>query len=251
MLHKANPFAGLETDKIVVEAEKRYHNLWHRHRFPIDDENQGSRKALQFTLEDSALVYIPEDNTWYPPSQCVWVESNVKVPGKYSIAGAYPLLETFFTTILNISKPTVETYVDSIIAETKGDPSSARIKENMRRICSLGVGGSDFSSLVEAKFLPVKFASGVNGFASASSKIGCIDFAIVGNTIHWHAFNGKITVLDFSLEEIRDTRPLLLAMGLRDRFTSQLAKEVTDVRGGSQDHEMTRKFRRKSQAIVR
>ena len=234
-----------------MEAEKRYHHLWHEYRFPIDDENQGNRKALQFSLEDFALVYVPKENSWRPPSQCVWVESNVTIPGKASIAGAYPSLEAFFTTILNISKPTVEMYVDSLIAEAKGDPSSDRIKETMRLICSLGVGGIDFSSLIEAKILPVNFANGVNGFASASSKNECIDFAIVENTIHWHAFKGKIVVLDFSLEEIRDTRPLLLAMGLKERFSSQLVREVTDVRGGSQDHEMTKNLRSKSQAIVR
>ena len=250
-VHKSNPFAGLKSDGIIEEAEKRYHYLWQKHGFPIDGENPGSRKALQFTFEDSALVYIPKDNAWCPPSQCVWVESNVEIPGKASIAGAYPLLETFFTTTLNISKPTVEMYVDSIKVEARGKPSSARIKETMRLICSLGVGDSDFSSLAEAKILPVKLANGVSGFASASSRVESIDFAIVENTIHWDAFEGKIVVLDFSLEEIRDTRPLLLAMGLKERFTSQLVKEVTDVRGDSHDREMTRNLRSKSQAIVR
>ena len=250
-VHKSNPFTGFESDKIAEEAQKRYHYLWQKHRFPIDDENPGSRNALQFTFEHSALVYIPKENVWCPPSQCVWVKSNVKIPGKASIAGAYPLLETFFTTVLNISKPTVEMYVDSIKAEAKGKPSSARIKEIMRLICSLGVGETDFSSLVEAKTLPIKLTNGVSGFASASSKDECIEFVIVENTIHWDAFKGKIVVLDFSLEEIRDTRPLLLAMGLKNRFSSQLVKEVTDVRGGSQDHEMTRNLRCKSQAIVR
>lgn len=71
------------------------------------------------------------------------------------------------------------------------------------------------------------------------------------NTIHRDAFEGKIVVLDFSLEEIRDTRQLLLAMGLEERFSSRVVKEVTDVRGGSQDHDMTRNLRIKSQTIVR
>ena len=244
-------FAGLESDEIAEEAKKRYHYLWQKHPCAITDENPESRKALQSTFEDSALVYIPKENSWRPPSQCVWVESNVTIPGKASIAGAYSLLETFFTTILNISQPTVEMYADSMKAEAKGKPSSARIKETMRLICSLGVGKSDFSSLAKAKILPVKLANGVSAFTSASSKDECIDFVIVENIIHWNAFEGKIVVLDFSLEEIRDSRPLLLAMGLKGRFSSQLVEEVTDVRGGSQDHEMTRNLRSKSQAIVR
>lgn len=244
-------FAGLEIDKYIEEAEKRYDYLWQKHLSLVGNENPGNWKALQLTFESSALVYIPTENGWRPPSQCVWVKSNAEIPGKASIADAYPLLGTFFTTVLNVSKPTVEMYVDSMKAEAKGNVSAARIKETMRLICTLGVGKKDFSSLVEAKILPVKFANGVGGFASASSKDKCIEFAIVENTIHWNAFEGKIVILDFSLEEIRDTKPLLLAMGLEERFSSKLVKEVTDVRGGSQDHEMTRNLRSKSQAIVR
>ena len=248
---KSEVFAGLEIDEITEEAEKRYHYLWQKHRFPMDDENTESRKALRFTFEDAALVYIPKENAWRPPSQCIWVESNVRIPGNASIADAYPSLETFFTKVLSVSKPTVEMYIDSIKAEAKGKASAARIKDTMRLICSLGVGESDFSSLVEAKVLPIKLANGVGGFASASSKDEYVDFAIVENTIHRDAFEGKIVVLDLSLEEIRDTRQLLLAMGLEERFSSRVVKEVTDVRGGSQDHDMTRNLRIKSQAIVR
>ena len=250
-VYKSKAFAGLETDKIIEEAEKRYDYLWQKRSFPMNGENPESRKALRSTFEDSALVYIPKENAWCPPSQCVWVESSVKIPGKVSIADAYPLKKTFFTTVLKISEPTVEMYVDSLKAGAEGKASAAQIKETMALICRLGVGETDLSSLVEAKVLPVKLANGVGSFVSASSKDESVDFAVVENTIHWNAFKGKIVVLGFSLEEIRDTRPLLLAMGLEERFSSKLVKEVTDVRGGSQDHEMTRNLRIKSQAIVR
>ena len=248
-VYKSKAFAGIEINKTIEEAEKRYHYLWQKHSFPMDGENL---KALRFTFENSALVYIAKENAWCAPSQCVWVEANVKIPGKASIADTYPSLEAFFTTVLKISKPTIEMYIDSLLAEAKKEEASAAaIKETMRLICSLGVGESDFSSLLEAEFLPVKLANGLGSFSSASSKNKGVDFAIVENSIHWNAFKGKIVVLDFSLEEIRDTRPLLLAMGLKGRFSSKLVKEVTDVSGGSQDHEMTRNLRIKSQAIVR
>lgn len=248
-IYPSEAFSGVETDKIVEEAAKRYQYLWKKHSLAKDAE---SLKALRFAFENSALVYIPKENAWSAPSQCVWVESTVKILEKASIADAYPLLEAFFTTVLQISKPTVEMYVDSLKAEaTKGKASAALIKETMRLICSLGVGENDFSSLVEAKILPVKLADEVSSFTSATSKDESVDFTIVENSIHWDAFKGKIVVLDFSLEEIRDTRPLLLALGLKERFSSKIVKEVTDVSGGSQDHEMTRNLRIKSQAIVR
>ena len=217
----------------------------------MNDENLKGRKALQSTFEDSALVYIPKENAWFPPSKCVWVGSNVKIPGKASIAGAYPSKKTFFTTVLKVSEPTVEMYVESLKAEAKGKAPAAKIKDTMALICGLGFEEADLSSLVEAKVLPVKLANGGGTLASASSKDKSVDFAIVENTVHRDAFKGKIAALDFSLEEIRDTRPLLLAMGLEQRFSSNLVKEVTDVSGGSQDHEMTRNLRIKSQAMVR
>ena len=203
------------------------------------------------TFESSGLVYIPKENAWCPPSQCVWVKSSVKIPGKASIADTYPSKKAFFTTVLKVSEPTVEMYVDSLIAEAKGKASVAQIKETMTLICGLGVGEVDLSNLIEANVLPVKLANGVGIFASASSKDKIVDFVIMENTLHWNAFKGKIAVLDFSLEEIRDTRPLLLAMGLGERFSSKLVKEVTDVRGGTLHHEMTRNLRVKSQAITR
>ena len=249
--HKSKAFTGLETHKIIEEAEKRYDYLYQKGLSAVNDENLESRKALRFTFEDSALVYIPKENAWLPPSQCVWVESSMKIPGKASIASAYPSKKAFFTKVLKIPEPTVEMYVESLKAEAKGKASAAHIKETMALICGLISEETDLSSLVEAKVLPVRLANGGGSLASASSKDEFIDFAIVENRVHRDAFKGKIVALDFSLEEIRDTRPLLLAMGLEKRFSSKLVKEVTDVNGGFPDHGMTRNLRLKSQAIVR
>ncbi len=246
-------FDEFDLDKVGEEAEKRYDFLWLRNLFTSDGENSESLKSLRSTFADSALVYVPKENAWYPPSQCVWVESSVTISSKASIADAYPLKKTFFKNVLKISEPTVQMYVDSLIAGAGGKASVAQIKETMVLICGLGVGEGETNllSLVEAKFLPVKLRFGLSGFASASSKNEALEFAIVDNVTHWSAFEGKIAVLDFTLEEIRDTKPLLLAMGLETRFSSKLVKEVTDVSGGSQDREMTEKIRIKSQAIVR
>lgn len=252
MVYNPKAFAGLEDDAIVKEVEKRYDYLWQKYSHPINGENAESRGALRFTFEGSALVYIPKEKAWRRPSQCVWVDSSVKIPGKASIADIYPLWKTFFTAVLRTSEPTVEMYVDSLKAEAKGKASVPQIKETMALICRLGIGETDLSTLVEEKVLPLKLANGASSFAAASCKEESVDFVVVENAIHWKAFKGKIAVLDFSLEEIRDTRPLLLALGLETRFSSKLVREITDVGGDcSQNHEMTRNFRNKSQAIAR
>ncbi|KAL8763201.1 MAG: hypothetical protein Q9184_000918 [Pyrenodesmia sp. 2 TL-2023] len=251
LVNNPKAFAGLEDDKIVKEVEKRYDYLWQKYSHPINGENAESRGTLRFTFEGSALVYIPKKKAWRPPSQCVWVDSSVQIPGMASIADIYPSRKTFFTAVLKTSEPTVDMYVDSLKAEAQGRASATQIIETMALICRLGIGKTDLSGLVEDKVLPLKLANGASRFAAASSKEESVDFAIVENVIHGKAFKGKIAVLDFSLEEIRDTRPLLLALGLENRFSSKLVKEITDVRGGSLDHEMTRNLRSKSQAIAR
>ena len=243
-------FAGLEMDNLVEEVEKRYDYLWQNHSFPEKGENPETRRALRFSFESSALVFIPKENAWVPPSKCVWVESSVLIPEKASIAGIYPLKKTFFTKVLQVSEPTVEMYVEALKAEAKGKASAVYIKETMALICGLGFQENDLSSLVETKILPIKLA--VPGFsASVMFQSALEDFVILDNTIHRDAFKGKIAALDFSLEEIRDTRPLLLAIGLEKKFSSKRVEEITDVKGGQMDLEMTKTFRTKSQAIVR
>ena len=92
----------------MEEAERRYDYLWQQYSHPINGGNPESPGALRSTFEDSALVYIAKTKAWWPPSQCVWVDSSVRIAEKASIADTYPLRKAFFTTILKISEPTVE-----------------------------------------------------------------------------------------------------------------------------------------------
>ena len=244
-------FTGLGIDQISKEAESRYEYLWRKYCFPEKIYRQESQDSLWSNFEDAELVYVPNQNTWCPPSQCIWAESGVKIPEKFSIADAYPSNETFFTTILVISKPTVDMFVDSLIAESKGNGSKDKIKEIMVLICGLGVGDSDLSKLIETPVLPIRLASGKISFRSASSGRKFLDYVVLETTIHCDAFKGLIDFLDFTIEEIRDIKPLLIAMGLNKLFSSRLVREVTDVNGGCADLEMSKTLRAKSQAVTR
>jgi hypothetical protein len=155
-------------------------------------------------------------------------------------------MEPFFTQTLGVPKPTTRMYMESLKAEANANAPPSRLKEIMVLINSLGAKFADVVGLQEAKVFPIKLTNGTSSLASAS-----FNFAILDNNAHWDTFQGKIAALDFSLEEVRDTRQFLLAIGLEDRFSSKLVKEVTDVKGGSFDQEMTDTLRLKSEAIVR
>ena len=244
-------FTGVKIDQIVVEVRKRYDFL-RRNQLPsVESDVEDRQRTLRSTFENSVLVYVPTRSAWFPPSQCVWVDSTAKFPGKASVADAYPSKKAFFTTDLRISEPTVEMYIESLKAGVKEGISPTRIKEIMVSMCSIGLGAIDFSSLANVEFLPIKSATGTPSLASAAIMGDYHDFVIVDNKAHCDAFKDRLPVLDFVIEEIRDTKPLLLAMGLEQQFSSKLVKEVMDVKGGSQDREMSTRLRIKSEAIVR
>ena len=153
--------------------------------------------------------------------------------------------------VLNILEPTADMYVDSLIALASGNVSAVHMKETMALICKLGIEGHDLSSLSKVKFLPVRFANGETSFTSAASSDESLEFVITENLVHRDTFRGKIVMLDFSIEEVRNARPILLTMALGEWFSSRLVKEMINVKGGFLDQGMTRELRRKSQAIVR
>lgn len=248
-IFQSNAFNGLETHNIAEEAQKRYDYLWQKQSLPTDNRDLKSRTALCFTFEGSNLVYIPRENAWFPPSRCVWAKSHVNIAGKASIADVYPSLKTFFTSVLNVAEPTVSMYREALQSGAQGNASTAEIKEIMTSICSLDFKG-DISGLVYAKILPIKLANGRYSLASASGW-EVTDFAIVETVAHRDAFESKIAALDFSIEDVRDLRPLLLAMGLKPRFSTQVVKEVTVAGESSEDYEMTRNLQDKSHALVR
>ena len=250
--YRWKPFAGFGADQIFDEAERRYEYLAYHATSPFLGEVESCHKSVQSSFESSALIYIPKESLWRPPSQCVWVESSVKIPGKYSIANLYATKKTFFINVLKVTEPTVDMYIELLKGAAKGKTSATQIKETMILICGLGLGECNLTGLADADFLPIKPPRGPNVLTSANLKnLMSLDFTIVENLFHLNAFEGKINVLDFTLEEIRDTRALLLAMGLEKRFSSKLVEEVTEVTGSSVHSQMSRMLRSKTKAIVR
>ena len=250
--------AGLGSSQTSVEQrydpeeiEKRYDYLWKCENDMETVEKAALRKHLLSKFEHQSLIYFSEYDDWYPPSQCVWVESNVNIPEKCSIAEAYPTKKRFFTDILGILEPDVGMYIDSLEAQAGDEPSRLKILDTMTLICRMGVGETDTSRLVNAEILPILTPDGESSFVSPASAASSQKFVIMDNAIHRNVFKGKTGILHFALEEIRDIRPLLVSLNLGGRFSSRLVREVTTVEGGSRDDEMTNRLRHKSRALVR
>ena len=244
--------AQIASGKTLEEVEKRYEYLHQSQPARLFGKIAESRQTLRIKFEFSALVYVPKDNAWIPPSNCIWVESRIRFPGKSSIADIYASKERFFTTFLKVPKPTMQMYIDSLKAEAKLLlPSQPRIKETMALIAALGVDHTDVSDSVEAQILPIRLPNGTSSFISASPKELLAGFCIFDSSIHEEALKDKVTALDFSMKEIRDTKPFLQAINLGGKFSSNLVENRTEVDEGSRDDKMTMQFRSKAQAFVR
>ena len=209
------------------------------------------RELLRSTFEKSALVYVPHLKAWYRPSDCVWANPHVEIPEKASIAAAYDSKKTFFTKDLMVPEPSAVMYIKSLKSQAKNHPTASKIKETIKLITYLGVTATDVSELLEISIFPVTLPNGQSSFSTPSYVSGYPEFAVIDKVDHWNAFRGKVAHLDFSREEIRDTRPFLIACGLQNQFTSQLVEHVTDVECGILDDDMTKILRLKALALVR
>jgi hypothetical protein len=104
----------------------------------------------------------------------------------------------------------------------------------------------DVAGLQRSKIFPVILRNGQTSFTDTTA-----DFAIIDRSVYGSAFADRIRVLEYSIEEVRACRQLLLALGLKRRHLSELVEEKTTVRGGVINSELTQSFRLKAYALFR
>lgn len=217
-----------------------YRRLWNEFRNDEDPE------ALRREFEDSKLVYIPRTNTWLPPSACLWVNDKIRISGKASIAKDYASLEEFFTESLKVAKPEISTYVEEL-KSAAGDVNRVNeIKGLMKHIISMNPKASGLQSIQRSPIFPVRLPDGQLSLSNTEA-----DFAIADRQEHYDAFHSMVSVLKFSLNEIRDCERFLQAMGLGKKYTSRTVQEQTSVAGSRSDHILTEFFRQRAYAVFR
>lgn len=104
----------------------------------------------------------------------------------------------------------------------------------------------DVAGLQRSNIFPVILTNGQKTFTNTTA-----DFAIVDRSEYGSAFVGRIRILDYSIEEVRACRPLLLALGLKRSHLSELVEEKTTVQAGVINSELSQSFRLKAYALFR
>jgi hypothetical protein len=193
-------------------------------------------------------VFVPSQNTWHPPSSCIWADEQIQIPRKAPIKTPYASLEDFFSRVLGIPKPNLDMYVQALkeLAQIRPTPSALEIKLRVMLISSMGPTSDDVTDLRRARIFSVVTTNRERTFTDSTA-----DFAIVDRSEYGSAFAGKIRILGYSIEEVRACRSLLLALGLKRRHLSEMVEETTTVRDGAIDTELSRSFRMKAHALFR
>ncbi|KAF2188895.1 hypothetical protein K469DRAFT_748131 [Zopfia rhizophila CBS 207.26] len=195
---------------------------------------------------DDGLVYNPNSQSWHNPSACVWAEDRIRLPGKVSLATIYTSQESFFCKVLAIPKPNLRMHIISLKQKALENPDRQQIFQEMLNICALKPTAEALKGLSGCNCLPVTLTSRQKKWVDHSS-----DFAIVDRREYAEIFDGKISMLDFSLEEVHSLRPFLLGLGLKDRYMSNAIREETAVCNGLLSQDLTNDLRRKAYAIFR
>ena len=79
------------------------------------------------------------------------------------------------------------------------------------------------------------------------------NFSIIDRQPWAEAFEGKIDVLDFRLEEVRRLQPFLSCLNLENRYLSRVVRETSSFQrgNGEQSRTQTRRLRRRAHALAR
>jgi hypothetical protein len=176
----------------------------------------------------------------------------VPIDGKSLILQSYPEeLKPFFLERLRISPASMSTLVEELFALATRHPTVQRVKQLIWAINGMRPRPNDLNNLLTCNFLPVRVPQ--PGAAHRIEFRACqSDFAIIDRIKLAEIFEGRVELLDFSLEEILQLEPFLRSLGLGSKYLSLLCREETDCQGESLlDNGLTADFNGRAYDLLR
>jgi len=137
-------------------------------------------------------------------------------------------------------------HVSALVKKVAEEPDKIAVFQEMLNICTLNPTPESLQDLKGCSCLPVRTQSGTIEWCNPSAH-----FAILDRREYEAVFEGKIRILDFTLEEVHSIRPFLISFGLSTRFLSSAVEEKTTARDNEFDTKLTNDMRKKAYAIYR
>ncbi len=182
-------------------------------------------------FEDDALVYASTDDdpAWHAVSQCVW-SSAARLRDRVSLNDDYEDLRELFVDLLGVKPVSLEMAVEEL-KETGGRDSASvdETKDSIWTVNSLLLHTGRpprHEEAAKCKIFPIRYPDGAVRRESVAAP-----FFINDREKSRESFEGKVSFLDFTLDEVARLRPFLRWMRLEDRHLSNCVKEVTSFHG--------------------
>ncbi|CAK7200393.1 hypothetical protein SEUCBS139899_003088 [Sporothrix eucalyptigena] len=182
--------------------------------------------------DELRLIYVadeedPDDGKWYSPETCLWA-SATKIRGMVTLNDIYPDLKTFFVDGLGVQTMTAKMVYDKLIGpELTVDETKQTIHTFNSLLENNAVGRDmDPAAVFEKKVFPVRLPGGAVRLCQGNDH-----FALVDRQSLADQFSAQAKFLDFDLDEVRSLLPFIEWVGLKNKYLSQIVKEISGVAG--------------------
>ncbi|CEL05721.1 hypothetical protein ASPCAL06837 [Aspergillus calidoustus] len=202
-------------------------------------------RSIRKRFESQRLIYIPDTNSWYPPSRCAWTDLT-SINEKYGVRRIYPDLKLLFIDELGIVSPDIGDYIDEMQAMgLAGHANPSEMLDVIKELIKCDAGTDDFEALKLCRFLPIRRSPTTTTYGTVDERFLIID----DDRIH---VNTEEPVLDFMPEDVCRLRRFFSALGLEERYVSRQLGSVTyPLTNVQESADLTRELRQKSEALYR
>lgn len=208
------------------------------------------------TFAAEGLIYVdlrskngPYKPDWYKSGDCLW-SSTAEIRGKVTLNDHYEELKALFIETMGVQTLTLQMVHDELL-QAKPHNAVAKLKATIWSFNALLQTEKhllDPKLLLKSTVFPVRYPDGSTTLSSAN-----VHFAISDREYLLARFDGKIKILDYTVEEVWQLKPFFEWTKLTTRFLSNAVQENTTVLEGVQQPIRTSKrdLKLKAYAILR
>ncbi|KAJ4011027.1 hypothetical protein NW766_007659 [Fusarium irregulare] len=182
--------------------------------------------VTQQTFEETPLIFVRQQGVpgWYRTSECLW-SSETSIRGKVTLDDTYEELKDFFVHDLGVKSLTLQMVYDELKQSRDNSPEYEKVLiRSLNEFLQLESRYIDPDPIRKAKVFPIRHSNG-------TVSLGSIDvaFAIGDRAKLKTAFEDKVSLLDFDLEDVRRLKPLFEWLRLQGRYLSNCVQEETSI----------------------
>ncbi|KAL2690097.1 hypothetical protein Neosp_004165 [[Neocosmospora] mangrovei] len=240
------------SDKESLEVEV-ITSLYQQLRIMIQSSPAVEQRNIKRAFASRKLIYAEKEGCggWYPVAECLWA-SKWDLPRWAILEPIYKDLRDFFVNFLGVKTLSLQlVYNELDYLGSSSYTTRAQIEPNiwlLNSYLSAGSQPSDAKMLLDRKIFPVRYPDG-----HVQLETAMVEFAIVDRAQLGDIFKPRAKTLNFDLDQVRMLEPTLRWLGLRERYLSEVVREVSRVQGASKEPLSTpeRSFKPRAHALYR